>query len=336
MLVIISFCLVICSSLHAQENNNDNLYTSDGAFIMKKRLLIASCLKSFRADVPDARKICNCQVEQVNHRYNRKEVEAYTLKYKEQALPRLMEEDIRLQQSISSCIEKDSSLNLFAMPAFAESFGHRLATSIRQSYKQKIPEENLKQYCNCVINIFLKRGFTLHDEKNLANPNSLLYNELAYSCGSPLKGLEDAGFIWQSSMRASIISDKIKDTIPTIQLANTTRVKVQIGKEEYVWLLDSGASDLLVSTSYANQLLHEGLLKQSDFIGNGNYTLADGREVACKRYRINGVKIGSFILNDVVLASSDEIRHFLLGKSVLNKFSSWTVDNRLGALILVK
>ncbi|SJZ43466.1 retropepsin-like aspartic protease [Sediminibacterium ginsengisoli] len=338
MPIIISFFLVICTALQAQEINNDNLYTREGIFITKKRLLIASCLKSLQADKddPDATKICDCQVSLLNNRYTRKEVEAYTVMYKEQALIRLMEADSKLQQTIPACVEKDSSLNLFAIPAFVQSFRPRLATSIRQSYKQEISQSNLQEYCNCVMDVFTKRGFTLRDEKSLSDPNSLLYNELAYTCGSPVRGKEDAGYIWQYPSQSSVVGNKLTDTIQTIQIANTTRVKVRIGKDEYVWLLDSGASDLLVSGTYAKQLLQDGLLKQDDLIGNGNYLLADGREIACRRYRINGIQIGSYILNDIVLAVSDEVRHFLLGKSVLNKFSSWTVDNRLNALILVK
>lgn len=337
--LLVSVLLVLASlQLAAQQKSADDLYTREGILITKKRFIVETCIRSMQSEATEttARKICECQVELLDDRFTQQQIQRYSKKYKELALQKLMEEDATLQSAMPACIEKDSSLNLFSINSYPESFKLHLSKSIRGQARGELKEINLQDFCNCATAVFQQRGFTLKDQVQLNDPNSLLYNELAFKCGDPYSGKKAGGYQWNEKDNRSITGPGLRDTVATIQIGNVNKIKLRIGNHTDVWMIDSGASDLLISREFENTLLSEGLLKQADFIETGTYTLADDRTISCRRYLIHNIHIGGFSLNDVIIAASDSVRQFLLGKSVLNKFSSWTIDNRQGWLILVK
>lgn len=50
--------------------------------------------------------------------------------------------------------------------------------------------------------------------------------------------------------------------------------------------------------------------------------------------RVNNVQIGKYTLDNMMLSVAKDADVFLLGKSFLNKFRRWTVDNQEELLIL--
>ncbi len=340
VLLVCVLLVFVSLQLIAQRRSADELYTREGISITKKRFMVETCIRSIQskstADETGARKICECQVELLDGRFTQQQIRIYSKKYKELAFQKLMEEDTALQSAMPACTEKDSSLNLFSLNSYAESFQLNLSKSIRGQARGELKEINLQDFCTCATAVFQQRGFTLKDQVQLNDPNSLLYNELAFKCGDPYSGKKAGGYHWNEKDNLSIGGPKLSDTVPTIQIGNVNKVKLRIGNHTNVWTIDSGASDLLISKEFEEMLLGEGLLKQADFIETGTYTLADDRTISCRRYLVHDINIGSFVLHDVVMAASDSVRQFLLGKSVLNKFSSWTIDNRQGWLVLVK
>ena len=109
-----------------------------------------------------------------------------------------------------------------------------------------------------------------------------------------------------------------------------------MGGTSRVWMIDSGASDLLISDEYAAELKNKGFISDAMFIGEGRYSLADESVISCKRYKIDNVKIGKLTVNNLILAVSKQGKTFLVGKSLLNKFSAWSLDNKNNLLILKK
>ena len=141
---------------------------------------------------------------------------------------------------------------------------------------------------------------------------------------------------WSPADSIDIIGPVSIDSVQMISVMGMHKIKITIGGVTKIWLLDSGASDLLISEDYAKELKDKGVLSESNYLGEGNYSLADSRIITCKRYKVNGVKIGRFQLNNVVLSVSKHAKEFLLGKVLLNKFSQWTLDNKTDMLILKK
>jgi hypothetical protein len=168
---------------------------------------------------------------------------------------------------------------------------------------------------------------------DLSDPNSFLYNEIAYRCGSiPVKKVSQTT-AWSPALSADVHGPD-KDTVHIINIEAMTKLKVKIGPYVNIWLLDSGATDLLVSDSLAQKMMEKGVFSEKDLLGNATYTIADGSTVDCKVYRVNNVQIGKYTLDNIMLSVAKHADIFLLGKSFLNKFRRWTIDNKEELLIL--
>ncbi|HTJ51750.1 MAG TPA: retroviral-like aspartic protease family protein [Cyclobacteriaceae bacterium] len=101
-------------------------------------------------------------------------------------------------------------------------------------------------------------------------------------------------------------------------------------------IIDSGASDISISSSTERELINKGLITKENYIERGLYKLADGSIVSARRLKIPYVKIGAFSVKDVVCGVSPTGDVHLLGKSFLNRFSKWSIDNINKKLVLEK
>ncbi|MEI9888679.1 MAG: retroviral-like aspartic protease family protein [Rhizomicrobium sp.] len=107
------------------------------------------------------------------------------------------------------------------------------------------------------------------------------------------------------------------------------------GSAPFDCIVDSGASDVNIPGSVFRKLLRAGSVRESDFVGVQEYTLADGSTQRGRTYRIKSLKVGNIVVNNVVASVGGDSESGLLGQSFLERFGSWSVDNRSHTLALV-
>jgi hypothetical protein len=280
--------------------------------------------------------VCQCQVNLLDRRYSTKQIKSYEQKYKGRGLATLIEEDTLLQNQIKQCLDNSKNLIITSIPAYRQSFITRCKDRLTASISKPVNDTLATAFCSCAADVLEKRRVTLETFDDLGDPSSFLYNEIAYKCGSPYLEPGDLAKDWKVSNSRDIIGDRDVDTVTIISVTGMHKVKIKIGAETRIWMIDSGASDLLISEEYAGRLKKQGVINELNFIGEGVYSLADNRQVSCKRYKIDSLQIGHFTINNVVIAYSRDTKDFLLGKSLLNKFTEWTIDNKNNKLILRK
>jgi clan AA aspartic protease (TIGR02281 family) len=117
---------------------------------------------------------------------------------------------------------------------------------------------------------------------------------------------------------------------------NIMVLTVSIAGEVVSMVLDSGASDVTISKDLENKLTEKGIITKSDYLDPCLYKLADGRIVTSNRLMIPFLKVGSFVVKNVICSISPTGDVLLLGKSFLDRFSKWSIDNDKHELILVK
>ena len=100
------------------------------------------------------------------------------------------------------------------------------------------------------------------------------------------------------------------------------------------FVIDSGAPDVRIPADVVSTLMRTGTLRDTDFLGEETYVLADGSKVPSKTFRIRSLKVGSKTLENVVGSVSPTQGIHLLGQSFLNRFKSWSIDNQKQALTL--
>lgn len=113
-------------------------------------------------------------------------------------------------------------------------------------------------------------------------------------------------------------------------------VYVTIGGVKKKFVLDSGASDVSLSEEVERELINSGVIKKEYYIESALYKIADGTIVQCRRLILPEIKIGGFTVNNVRAAVGVGSTPLLLGKSFLDKFKKWTIDNASQTLNLEK
>ena len=100
------------------------------------------------------------------------------------------------------------------------------------------------------------------------------------------------------------------------------------------FILDTGASDVLIPDEVARELESTGKLDRGDFIGTRTYVLADGSKVPSRRILLRQLTVGDVTVSNVTANIGRPGSPPLLGQSFLSKFASWTLDNERNVLVL--
>lgn len=337
-LVFVLLCMLFTRTVPAQDNDKF-LHSREGNTLGYKKDFVLDCVAGYGAplDNPVLRQVCSCQVNLIDWHFSNSQIRDYRKKYKRAGFSRLIGDDTLLQNQISQCAAGVNDLLLLSIPSYRKNFITRCKDMVALAGgNKKYNDTAATVFCNCAVDVLEQRKITIEKFEDLEDPSSFLYNEVVYRCGSPWLEATDFAHDWQPDNRADIEGPYETDSVPVLSVMGMHKIKMTIGSETRIWLLDSGASDLLVSEEFFKKLKDQGVVTNLDYIGEGRYAMADSRVIACKRYKIDGVHIGEFTINNVVIAASRYAKEFLVGKSLLNKFRHWTLDNENNVLVLTR
>ena len=101
------------------------------------------------------------------------------------------------------------------------------------------------------------------------------------------------------------------------------------------FVLDSGASQVLLSDDVFRKLVGSGTLREADRLGSTYGVLADGSRVRAEAYNLRSLRVGDRTLHNVTaMVTPGRSGSLLLGQSFLRRFKSWSIDNQRGVLEL--
>ena len=118
-------------------------------------------------------------------------------------------------------------------------------------------------------------------------------------------------------------------TIVTFQrVGNPSVIPVTLNGTTPVYaIVDSGATHVQIPEETVEELKRSGSLTDADFIGQQRYTLADGRGVQQRVFRLRMLQTGSGTMVNVTAAVGAARSRALVGQSFLRRLASWKVDN---------
>jgi predicted aspartyl protease/uncharacterized protein len=93
------------------------------------------------------------------------------------------------------------------------------------------------------------------------------------------------------------------------------------------FIVDSGASDVLIPADVAMTLARTGTIAPGDFIGDREYRVADGSTLKSERFLLRELKVGDRVLSNVVASIGSVKGEPLLGQSFLARVGAWSIDN---------
>ena len=197
--------------------------------------------------------------------------------------------------------------------------------------------EDIFNYCSCSINKFVSLGYNFGQIKLIEDEGSEVFNEVTIPCMEEIFSLNESssGYI-NSYVPTDIIGYKRSSKIDLVDYFNSLyKIKIDVGGIVKYFTFDTGASDLVISANLANDLIKKGLIEEDDFLGEELFTLADNSVVLAKMIRLDGVNIGDYTVNNVIVAVIED-GSLLCGVGFLNKFSNWELNQNTNSLILYK
>lgn len=130
-------------------------------------------------------------------------------------------------------------------------------------------------------------------------------------------------------------SDIIDTRIKLLKKGNIYTIPVRINQAITIdFVVDSGASDVMISNDVFSTLVKSNLITKADILGYEYYKIADGSTVKYLSIILNKLQIGNAVVNNVKASVGPSEAPLLLGQSFLQKFSVFTIDNKSGNLII--
>lgn len=345
-IIILFFAFAFSQSILSQsnDNGNKNLYFKCGTLFGNKYELATSCAKKvkdkYSADFNNQYNYCSCFLTFIAKHYTYEEFNE-VLKSKKDFISEIIKsKDKELIDELKICgnsllKEIKPTYNLASInDKFGEMFVKGCQYDIENTLGINQIEFNINMYCECLSDEFTKQGLKVADIKDFKDTNSVLFNEIIAKCTNKSKIIDSVGSTENTN---DVIGAEKNENINLVSRESQSKVKIKIGNISKYFTIDSGASNIAISSNLERELLLEGLIKKENYNEDENFILADGSVIKCKIIILNNIGIGNFIVNNVKIAIINNAdTDLLLGKSFLDKFKKWTINNENDTLYLEK
>lgn len=331
MLSVFALTCCICNAL--SQSNTNFIYSKEGKPVLNKWSLRKNCLKSLNKGLNDteAVSICDCQINKLDRHFTNKEYKKFTNGALID-LNALISQDSIFEKEFGSCVTSTGKSQLLSVEADALGALEACIINTKKSSNKSLDPERVKNFCSCQLELIKTRKLTDKEIASLSDPNSLIFLETMFKCGSPFAE-STSGNEWTLESEKDI-TGPASDSINVLNMTGMTFVKIKTGSLVKFWLFDTGASDMLITKDMEETLQSEKVITADNFTGIKEYEMANGIVDTCRTYKINGVKIGRYSIDNVIIAVSDKAKRIIVGKSLINKFSSFMIINNNNTLIL--
>lgn len=140
----------------------------------------------------------------------------------------------------------------------------------------------------------------------------------------------------QLSNGASRSMNKKSEVVKLYKNGGVYLVNLKLGTKPATAILDSGASVVSISRKLEKELLREKIITRNNYIDPAKYRIANGEILTAKRILLPSLTVGNLKMNNVICSIVEDSSPILLGKSFLDQFSKWSIDNDKQTLTLVK
>lgn len=129
-------------------------------------------------------------------------------------------------------------------------------------------------------------------------------------------------------LTVSFLKSFSQTNINLIKRNGVYEVNCKINTKSVNLILDSGASDVLISREFFLEGIKEGFFRNSDLFGIiKNFQIANGDIVQGRKINIREIRLSNLVLFNIEASIIDEPNTpMLLGQSVLERFGKYTID----------
>lgn len=216
-------------------------------------------------------------------------------------------------------VEKAAAIKSAAIK-FKEKFGTQYDTIL-----------DIEKYLDCAFTKILELPPSEIEKvlPYMTDPNSKVFNEILFPCAKK-------AFIFRQGTTSAVLGLVNSDTISGVTTVFGTKVKLTIGNTEYYYIIDSGASELFISSDLLTKYRVENPQLKITELPSQNFIMANGTIQLCKRFQFEEVQLGKYIIPNVIFAINEKETTPLLGQNILKRFKSWSIIDNNEKLILNK
>lgn len=352
ILILIGLFFITITSTHAQI-----IKTKDGVPLGYKQEFIQSCMDGFGyqkqlneiAEIPlSAEQNCACFVKIIEQTYSWELLEAmeednYEILFEKEENLEILLDCVAEMEKQNPHIMDDinfSNFTEFQEKVFLRECSKEIIATAQRELEVVLTQRELENLadtiCNCSLTNLIDSGFSINDFSDEDLEHSSVYNEAIEPCFvtalSNLLGARSVNFYDEKD----ILGSASKSIVPLNDgIGGELKAKVTIAGYDKYFTLDTGASDMVINRHIERDLLLDGIIQRSDYLGETEFILADNTFVTGQLVRINNVQIGDFTVNNVVVAIVDNA-NLLIGTSFLDKFQDWSLNRSTKELILFR
>jgi hypothetical protein len=126
-------------------------------------------------------------------------------------------------------------------------------------------------------------------------------------------------------LTSGCVTAALGEQIPLENEHGVYMVPVRINQAVSIpFVLDSGAAEVSIPTDVFMTLMRSHSVKDTDFIGEGTFTTADGSKHKNQQFILREVQVGTHVVRDVVANVVPIEGDPLLGQSFLSRLPSWS------------
>lgn len=129
---------------------------------------------------------------------------------------------------------------------------------------------------------------------------------------------------------------RTKEVVKLFKNGGIYLVNLKLGSKPVTAILDSGASVVSISKEVETELLQDRIITRNDYISPAKYRIANGQILTAKRFILPSLTVGRLKMKNVICSIVDDSSSILLGKSFLDQFAKWSIDNDKQTLTLEK
>ena len=182
-----------------------------------------------------------------------------------------------------------------------------------------------------------ERAFVVTGEMEKVFPMDIFPMQLLKECmAENIDKMESLGIYEVAPEDFSLIDYSSSSKIALLDyLGMGYKIKITLDGIAKYYLFDTGAADLIINRDLERELLLNGSLKKEDYMGTTSYSMADNTEVKAQLIKLSNVKVGDYVVQNVVAAIIDD-GSLLCGMGLLDKFRKWELDDENKTLVLFK
>lgn len=188
--------------------------------------------------------------------------------------------------------------------------------------------ENIK-----ILERYLQGNIFLYDNSNVEiesfssdQISAMVYNSDGDCVNDLLSGISEITKDKTPEVKENESSGE-KTVVKFEQESGVLHISVTINGVEMYFIFDTGAGLISISQSVADDLYRKGKLQESDFIGKGQFSDANGDITEGTIINLSSVVIGNRELNNVqACVIQGQNAPLLLGQSALQKFGKVSID----------